>query len=187
MHLARCSGLELPTYDEADVAWTSSEIKATARSGESTFLRRAYLEYNGPPTDLKTVLALSDLVLDHVCERMGVERVDYTWGFAAVSDTTRKRLGQNYHNDHVLLPACLGLVARVENVTDARPIKPNSYWDDRIQSWNPSTMGITTENGHSVTNCDLRSEQFVLRPQDQGVHLDTAVIVDVEPRLRVDR
>jgi hypothetical protein len=184
MNMAVYSKLDLPTHHEDEVAWTHEEIESGARSGRPDFVRRTCLEYAGPEYDLSTVLKLADLVLDQVCETMEVEKIKYSWGLAAMSEANRKRLGATDHNNaHELLPAGYGLVARVENVIDARPITHFSYWDDRIHAWNPAGIGLMINDNRIITNSDLRADQFVLRPNpDQEGH-DTAVLVDIEPRL----
>ena len=123
--------LNLRTYLEEDVAWTTSEIETVSKSGQPEFVRRACLSYNGPEKDLNSVLALADLVLGNVCEKMGAGKIGYTWGLAPISQSNRERLGVIYHNDHELLPAGYGLVACVENVEDALRITPGSGWYER--------------------------------------------------------
>lgn len=176
------SGLELPTYTEDEVAWTKGEIIDAAQSDQPDFVRRTCLEYDGPVKDLSTVLTMADMVLAQICTYMGVEKAQYSWGLAPVSEATRDRLGENNPSTHPLLPAGYGLVARVENVIGARALTP--YWEDRIAEWSPSGIGLICDDGQFVTNKDLRSDQFVMHSEGQGNEMvGSAVIVDIEPRL----
>jgi hypothetical protein len=185
MNLASHSKLDLPIFSETEVAWTSSDIRATAASGQPEFVRRTCLEHEGPAEDLTTVLAIADLVLDRVCDYIHAGKVGYTWGLAPVSKQNLARLGEDYHNDHDLLPAGYGLVACVENIAGAQAIPSLSPWDRQLRSSNPSGIRIRINDKLSVSSRDLGPEQFVLRPCQEEPDLDSAVLVDIEPRLRV--
>jgi len=182
MNLMQHAGLELPIYTESEVAWTEQDIKTIARFGGPNFVRRTRIDYRGPDRSLHSVLALADRVLDTVREKMGVEVVEHSWGLAPVSQRTRDLSGDNYRNDYDGLPEGYGLVARVENVIGARAL--TDFWKDSIKKGRPWKIGVTTNDGHSVTNYDLSEEQFVLRRERRDDPVGgRAVLVDIEPTL----
>lgn len=185
MNLLRHSKLVLPEYPTNDIAWTTSDIREAAKSGVPEFKRRTCLEYKGAEKDLTAVLAMADQVLTVVSGHIGTDVVEHSWGLAQIDESTRRYLGENHHNSHELLPPGYALVATVQNVIGARALNP--YWNDRIESWNPSQMRIPLDNGSTVRNYDLRPEQFALHPvQDElDIYYGKAVLVDIEPRLEM--
>lgn len=188
MNLLQYAEVDLPTFAEEEVAWTTNDIRQAALSKLDGFVRRACLRYEGPERNLSTVLRLGDQVLTHVCEVMRVSQVKHTWGLAPLSEANRVLLRSHsdpttydngitsYHGDldNSLIPKGYGLVAAVETVAGARPL---DYFQ-RDEIGRPNYIGVEV-NGYRVTNEDLRAEQFVSDPTGR------IVLVDPEPRLHL--
>lgn len=199
MNLLRYSKLDMPVYPEDEVAYTTGDILDAVRSSAgSTILRRACLRYEGPETDLKTVLDLGDRVLDTVCEMMLIDKVGYSWGLAPLSEANRARLRNrsdpNTYDSSItsykgtqessLIPTGYGLVAVVGVVANAEPL--DYYQRERaVVNWNPSGIGVNVDE-YWVTNEDLRrDEQFISDPARREQGTAGIVLVDPEPRLRI--
>ena len=196
MNLLRNPRFDLPVYSEDEVAWMPGDIRDAAQSGEESFVRRACLRYEGPDTNLQTVLALGDRVLSTVCETMFIDQVSHSWGLAPLSEINRHRLRVNVdpntydssltsydESRSSLIPAGYGLVAFVNVVTDARAL--NYDQQERVIDWNPSGIGVRID-GYRVSNEDLgREAQFISDPAKLELGGSGIVLVDVEPRLRL--
>lgn len=121
MNLVRYHGLELPVFAEEPVAWSQTDIEVAAANSDQ-FVRRISV-YDRRSKPLKQLLALTDALIEEVCELTDATPVPYAWGLhpldpGAVAPPCRATENCYHEGD---IPTGYHLVAEVESV---KPIEP---------------------------------------------------------------
>jgi hypothetical protein len=125
--LIRNKGLELPVFSRwTPVAWTSDEIRARARTGVDTFVRRTTLRCAGA-VSLKGALQIADDIFNRAAEHANIEVVEHIWGLSLRRPSHKARKYEHWRLRNDLVPQGYSLVAQVANLAPLVEPDTNTY------------------------------------------------------------
>lgn len=166
----RHGGIELPLYDDTDVAWTRTQLERAAKAGRANVVRHIRLNGN-THFKLADLLDATEMVFDEVAAATHSRVVEHTWGLAVAPDYVQRDFGSHYmtyHSPH--LPGMTSLVAKVAIVPHARPV---------FDKFNDLQRGLRDYASGAITSpyvwYDDKPQNFV--QDEQGA----TYLVDIEP------
>ncbi|MEO8784962.1 MAG: hypothetical protein ABI221_01360 [Candidatus Saccharimonadales bacterium] len=174
-------GLDLPTFEAADVLDTPMEFALAAfDEGSETFVRRSYVRAVGFSC-LRDVLRITDEELGLASELCQANLIGYQWGLFPVSSRYRQIMPTQFN----LLPNGYALAAEVGIIRDVEDLSNDSFnrtIPDGLEQY--ARLRNAKHNQPDAPRLsDLRRGQFVsgLGPDDRRADW----LIDIEPMITI--